>query len=83
MPIVRRLSRRAILQLRMLETTVRELSLPRNKALQLLRASRGATTYVAQRDQEYRIAVHRLATFCLRYGGPASPGGTVGEESAT
>jgi hypothetical protein len=89
MPLVRRLSRRAILQLRVLEGALRELSADRGRALQLLRASRDATTRVAQRDfwlefawidQEYRIAVHRLAMFCRQHRRAGYSHGTLGEE---
>ncbi len=92
MPAVRSLSRRATLQLRTLEAAVRALSSDRSKAFQLLRASREATTRLAQRDfwlefvwldQEYRIAVHRLATFCRQYQRAADPYETIGEEGAT
>jgi hypothetical protein len=89
MPIVRSLSRRAFVQLRALEANVQELARHRNRAFQLLRASRGATTHVAQRefwlefawlDQEYRAAVHKLARFCLEHRGAARPNRIVGEE---
>ena len=89
MPIVRSLSRRAFVQLRALETNVQELARHRNRAFQLLRASRGATTHGAQRefwlefawlDQEYRVAVHKLARFCLEHLGAPRSNRTVGEE---
>lgn len=92
MLIVRSLSRRAILQLRALEANMRELATDRNRAFQLLRASRGATTHVAQRefwlefawlDQEYRAAVHKLARFCVQHGGVLRPDSTLGEGSRT
>jgi len=92
MPIVRSLSRRTLLQLRALEADMRELAGDRRKAFQLLRASRGATTQVAQRefwlefawlDQEYRVAVQRLARFCVQHGGVARHASVVGEGSRT
>ena len=64
------------MRLSALEATVRELAASRRAALELLRASRGTTTGGAQRefwlefawvDQEYRVAVHRLAAFCLEH----------------
>jgi hypothetical protein len=95
MLLVRRLSRRTLLQLRALEANVQELATNRRRAFQLLRASRGATTHVAQRefwlefawlDQEYRVAVHRLARFCVQHAGiarPDSSDSTVREGSRT
>ena len=86
---MRSLSRRAFLQLRALESNVRELAGHRSRAFQLLRASRGATTHVAQRefwlefawlDQEYRAAVHKLARFCLQHRGLARSDTMVGEK---
>jgi hypothetical protein len=70
------LSRRAIGELGALEASVQELGTHRNEALRLLLASRNATTLLAQRefwlefswaDQEYRVAVHRLAQFCAQH----------------
>jgi hypothetical protein len=67
------LSRRALEQLGSLQATVHELSSNRNTALRMFMASRNTTTAIAQRefwlefawvDQEYRIAVRRLAQFC-------------------
>ena len=67
------LSRRALDQLGTLQATVQELANHRNTALRMFVASRNTTTPVAQRefwlefawvDQEYRIAVRRLAQFC-------------------
>jgi hypothetical protein len=67
------LSRRALEQLGALQASVQELATHRNTALRLFVASRHTTTAVAQRefwlefswvDQEYRIAVRRLAQFC-------------------
>ncbi|HKD54545.1 MAG TPA: hypothetical protein VKB72_10040 [Steroidobacteraceae bacterium] len=67
------LSRRALEELGSLQASVHELRLHRNAALRLLFASRHAATAIAQRDfwlefawadQEYRVAVHRLARFC-------------------
>ena len=68
------LSRRALEELSTLEGTVRELGAERGAALRLFLASRYAATLVAQRefwlqfawaDQEYRVAVTRLAQFCV------------------
>ena len=70
---LRFLSRRALEELGALQASVHELGLHRNAALRILFASRHAATTVAQRDfwlefawadQEYRVAVHRLAQFC-------------------
>ncbi len=67
------LSRRALEQLGALQTAVQELAAHRNTALRIFVASRNTTTAIAQRefwlefawvDQEYRIAVRRLAQFC-------------------
>lgn len=67
------LSRRALDQLGTLQASVQELATHRNIALRMFMASRNTTTPVAQRefwlefawvDQEYRIAVRRLAQFC-------------------
>ena len=68
------LSRRALEELAALQASMQELARDRNAALRLFTTSRESTTYVAQRefwlefswvDQEYRMAVHRLARFCL------------------
>ena len=70
---LRFLSRRALEELGSLQASVHELGLHRNAALRILFASRHAATAIAQRDfwlefawadQEYRVAVHRLAQFC-------------------
>lgn len=67
------LSRRALDQLGTLQAAVQELAAHRNTALRMFMASRNTTTPVAQRefwlefawiDQEYRIAVRKLAQFC-------------------
>ena len=67
------LSRRALDQLGTLQASVQELAIHRNTALRMFMASRNTTTAIAQRefwfefawvDQEYRIAVRRLAQFC-------------------
>lgn len=67
------LSRRALDQLGSLQASVQELAVHRNTALRMFMASRSTTTAMAQRefwlefawaDQEYRIAVRRLAQFC-------------------
>jgi hypothetical protein len=67
------LSRRALDQLGTLQASVQELAAHRNAALRMFIASRNSTIPVAQRefwlefawlDQEYRIAVRRLAQFC-------------------
>jgi hypothetical protein len=92
MTMVRQLSRRTLLQLRALEASMRELSSHRNRAFQLLRASRGATTRVAQRefwlefawlDAEYRVAVRKLATFCEQHRGGAHRDSAFGERGST
>lgn len=76
MPPRKLLSRRMLAQLTALETGVVEAGVHRSAALRILLASRRAATAVAQRefwleffslDQEYRVAVHRLAQFCMQY----------------
>jgi hypothetical protein len=73
------LSRRALEQLGSLQASVQELASHRNTALRMFMASRNTTTPVAQRefwlefawvDQEYRIAVRRLAQFCTEHREP-------------
>jgi hypothetical protein len=70
------LSRRALDQLGTLQASVQELAAHRNTALRMFFASRNTTTPVAQRefwlefawaDQEYRIAVRKLAQFCTEH----------------
>lgn len=70
------LSRRALDQLGTLQASVQELASHRNTALRMFMASRNTTTAMAQRefwlefawvDQEYRIAVRRLAQFCSEH----------------
>jgi hypothetical protein len=67
------LSRRAREELGALQASVHELGVHRNAALRIFMASRHVATVLAQRDfwlefswadQEYRVAVHRLAQFC-------------------
>lgn len=67
------LSRRALEELGSLQTAVHMLCSERNAALRRFVASRHAATVLAQRefwlefawaDQEYRVAVQRLAEFC-------------------
>lgn len=71
------LSRRAFGELGALEASVQELGTYRSEALRILLASRSAATLVAQHefwlefswiDQEYRVAVRRLAAFCTEHG---------------
>jgi hypothetical protein len=73
---LRLLSRRALAELGALQTSVHELGNLRNGALRLFLASRYAATALAQRefwlefawaDQEYRVAVRRLAQFCREH----------------
>jgi hypothetical protein len=73
---VRFLSRRALEELGTLQASVHELGTQRNTALRMFIASRHAATVLAQRDfwlefawadQEYRIAVQRLAQFCAEH----------------
>ncbi len=75
------LSRRAAEELAALQASVQQLTRDRNAALRLFMTSRDTTTHVAQRefwlefswvDQEYRVAVHRLAKFCLEHRDAAS-----------
>jgi hypothetical protein len=70
------LSRRALDQLGTLQASVQELAVHRNTAMRMFLASRNTTTAMAQRefwlefawvDQEYRIAVRRLAQFCTEH----------------
>jgi hypothetical protein len=70
------LSRRALEQLGELQTLVRQLCADRNAALRIFTASRFVAIASAQRelwleyawlDQEYRMAVHRLAQFCTQH----------------
>ncbi|HWW78825.1 MAG TPA: hypothetical protein VNY82_04465 [Steroidobacteraceae bacterium] len=70
------LSRRALDKLGTLQASVQELGAHRNTALRMFIASRNTTTAMAQRefwlefawvDQEYRIAVRRLAQFCTEH----------------
>lgn len=67
------LSRRALEELGSLQSTVRELAQGRNMAFRIFTASRFVAIASAQRefwlefswlDQEYRVAVRRLAQFC-------------------
>ena len=76
-PLIRQvLSRRVLNELSALQASVHELNNQRGAALRLLVASRHAATAIAQRDfwlefswadQEYRVAVRRLAQFCLKH----------------
>ena len=75
------LSRRAFDELTALQSSVQELARHRNTALRMFMTSRESTTQIAQRefwlefswaDQEYRMAVHRLARFCLEHRDGAS-----------
>lgn len=70
------MSRRALDELAGLQASVQELARDRNAALRMFVTSRETTTYIAQRefwlefawlDQEYRMAVHRLARFCREH----------------
>jgi hypothetical protein len=70
------LSRRALEELGALQSSVHELGATRQAALRLFLASRHAATAMAQRefwfefawvDQEYRVAVRRLAQFCSEH----------------
>ena len=73
---MKHLSRRALEQLGSLQASVQDLATHRNAALRVFMASRNATTAMAQHefwlefawaDQEYRIAVRRLAQFCSEH----------------
>ncbi|MBS0379228.1 MAG: hypothetical protein JSS29_12130 [Proteobacteria bacterium] len=80
------LTRRTLSELGELQEAVQRHRAQRDAALRLLTASRQAATDVAQRefwlefvwaDQEYRVAVRRLAEFCVRHqdlGGVRSHG---------
>ena len=70
------LSRRALDELGELQGLVRQLSTDRNVALRIFTASRFVAIASAQRefwlefswlDQEYRVAVRRLARFCVEH----------------
>ena len=70
------LSRRALEELGELQGLVRKLSGDRNTALRIFTASRFVAIASAQRefwlefswlDQEYRVAVCRLARFCVEH----------------
>jgi hypothetical protein len=70
------LSRRTLEELGKLQSNVHSLCTERNAALRMFVASRRAATTMAQRefwlefacaDQEYRVAVRRLAQFCLEH----------------
>jgi hypothetical protein len=70
------LSRRALEELGELQGLVRKLSSDRNAALRIFTASRFVAIASAQRefwlefawlDQEYRVAVRRLARFCVEH----------------
>lgn len=70
---MRVLSRRALDELRALQMAMRRIAADRNAALRMFMVSRNAATPAAQRefwlefswiDQEYRVAVQRLASFC-------------------
>ena len=70
------LSRRALDELRLLQANLHRHAARRNAALRLFVVSRRAATLMAQRefwlefawaDQEYRVAVRRLAQFCLEH----------------
>ena len=73
------LSRRALEELGELQGMVRKLSTDRNVALRSFTASRSVAVPSAQRefwlefswlDQEYRVAVRRLAKFCVEHRNP-------------
>lgn len=79
----RALSRRSREELSALQASVRAQGSQRNAALRMFVVSRHAATGLAQRefwmefvcaDQEYRVAVRRLAQFCLEHrdGSPRS-----------
>lgn len=70
------LTQRSMEQLRALQASLREVAYDRNMALRIFAASRHSTTPKAQRefwleftwfDQEYRVAVRRLAQFCSEH----------------
>ena len=70
------LSRRTLDELGTLQASMQELAAHRDTALRMFMASRNTTTAKAQRefwlefgwvDQEYRIAVRRLAQFCAAH----------------
>ena len=78
------LSRRALEELGALQSNVHHLCMERNIALRMFVACRSAATGYAQRefwlefvcaDQEYRVAVRRLAQFCFehRHGSRRAP----------
>jgi hypothetical protein len=84
------LSRRALYELGALQDAMQELAAHRSAALRMLITSRNSTTPVAQRefwlefswiDQEYRIAVRKLAQFCLQHGRGVKRLQVVGRDS--
>ena len=86
-----RISRRLLEELGRLQGAMQELASQRNQALRIFVASRGCTTIRAQRefwleftwaDQEYRMAVHRLAQFCRQQTAAAARRGVRGPASA-
>ena len=75
------LTRRALDELGSLQAAVSKLAGDRNLALRMFAASRNAATRTAQQefwlefawiDQEYRVAVRRLAQFCSTQPGSRS-----------
>ena len=73
---MRLLSRRALEELGALQEAMQELAAHRSEALRMFITSRSTTTPMAQRefwlefswlDQEYRVAVRRLADFCAMH----------------
>jgi hypothetical protein len=70
------LSRRALEELGSLQSTVQQLAPTRNLAFRIFAASRFVAVASAQRefwlefswvDQEYRVAIRRLAQFCSEH----------------
>jgi hypothetical protein len=70
------LSRRARAELGVLQANLHALGVQRSRALRMLVASRHAATTAAQQefwlefacaDQEYRVAVLRMAQFCAQH----------------
>jgi len=86
------LSRRAMDELRSLQNAMRRLAADRNAALRMFVASRNAATSAAQRefwlefswiDQEYRISVSRVASFCAEHQVAQAHGDSVIAASPT
>lgn len=82
-------SRRMLAELGALQNAMRSLASARNSAMRIFSASRSAAVPSAQYefwlefawlDQEYRVAVRRLAQFCVSHRAEAIRRGVAGGE---